>query len=122
MCFEYDETPEFTTMRVSKARKQHRCSVCRRAIVPGEVYGYYSGKFDGEFSTDHVCRRCEYDIVRIVEHELAEGCRWSEAWPAFCDVAEYLENSGLGRTPFDAVPATFKVGDRPKQPQTSKAD
>ena len=116
MCFEYDDYPEFSSSRVVKARKQHRCYVCGGIILVGEIHQTHTQKYDGVVSTSRVCRRCEYDIVRIVENELAEGCKWHEAWPSLGDVSEHLELSGLGRTPFDRVPESFKVGDQPKKP------
>jgi len=117
MCFDYDGYPEFAQDRVSTARKPHKCAACRGRIEAGEQYHYYTGKYDGHFFSDKVCRRCEYDTFRVVEHELAEGCSWSEAWPAYSELVEYLDESGMGQTRREDVPASFQIGDQPKIPQ-----
>jgi ribosomal protein L40E len=116
MCFDNDGYPELTNDRVCKARKPHKCSECRGVIAKGEHYHRHSGKFDGGFFDDKVCRRCDYDRVRVVEHELAEGCHWNEAWPPSGGLVEHLEESGLGQTRNEDVPEPFKVGDLPKRP------
>jgi hypothetical protein len=116
MCFDYDVSPEFMTDRVVTARKDHGCGECRATIAAGEAYRYYSGKFDGHFHIHKVCRRCSYDIVRVVEDELAEGCRWDESWPPLGGLVEHLHESGLGQTRPEDVPATFRVGDLPREP------
>jgi hypothetical protein len=117
MCFYADDgSPEFTNDRVVTARKQHRCSECHAIILKGEDYYYHSGKFDGSFYVEKVCRRCAYDRVRVVEDELAEGCDWNEAWPPFGGLVEHLQESKMGQTRHEDVPVSFKVGDPPKRP------
>ena len=44
-----------------RARKEHRCGICGKAIRPGEKYHYQSGKYEGEFYTTKAHRRC-HDI------------------------------------------------------------
>lgn len=39
-------------------RKEHRCSECRRPIVPGEKYHYEFGKLEGEPVTYRTCSHC----------------------------------------------------------------
>src|SRR5690606_14401876 len=95
----------------------HKCTICRHAINPGERYDFHSWMFDGRFYEDKVCRRCCYDIVRIVEHELAEGCQWYESWPPYDEVLNYLNEHDMGQTRPEDVPATFNVGDLPKMPE-----
>lgn len=116
MCFEYDGYSELCSNRVVVARKSHRCGECNATINSGEEYHHHSGKFDGNFYAEKVCRRCDYDRVRVVEHELAEGCRWGEAWPPLGGLVDYLRDSGIGQTAPDDVPATFRVGDLPREP------
>jgi hypothetical protein len=116
VCFYSDDYPEFSNVRRVKARKPHRCVSCRETIPAGEEYEHHAGKYDGFFYSDKLCRRCCYDRNRIVEHELAEGCWWDESWPSFDEMAEYLTESGMGRTPPEDVPAGFNVGDMPKRP------
>lgn len=116
MCFEYDGHIEFQDHRVVTARKEHKCGECRMIIAKGEKYAYTSGLYDGGFSVDKVCRRCEYDRNRVVEHELAEGCDWSDAWPPFGQLNQALWDSDLGQTKPEDVPASFQIGDMPRQP------
>ena len=116
MCFEYDGYNEFQSDSVVTARKAHRCYECRATIEPGDKYHYHTGKFDGRFFAFKVCRRCDYDRVRVVEHELAEGCRWDEAWCPIGGLSEYLSESGMGRTRPEDVPVSFQVGDLPAYP------
>jgi hypothetical protein len=116
MCFYYDDYPEFSRQEVVKARKSHKCDACRGTIEPGEQYERTSGKFEGYVSTSKMCRRCCYDRYRVVEHELAEGCRWDEAWPADSELVGYLEESEIGQTRPEDVPASFKIGDMPPLP------
>ena len=117
MCFYYDEEAQFSRSNVVKARKPHRCSACRREIAAGEQYERHSGLFDGSFFVEKVCRRCCYDTFRVVEHELAEGCFWSEAWPAVSDLVDYLMESDMSQTDPEKVPAAFKIGDQPPIPK-----
>ena len=116
MCFHYDGYTEFSEDRVVTARKPHKCTECGAVIEAGDKYRYYSGKFDGIFYVEKICRRCEYDRFRVVEQELAEGCGWSSAWPPFGELVEYLGDSGMGQTAPEDVPVSFRVGDEPKHP------
>jgi hypothetical protein len=115
MCFDNDGYVEFAEDRVVKARKPHKCTECGGAIGVAEQYHHYSGKFDGHFFVEKICRRCEFDRLRVVEHELAEGCHWDEAWPPFGGLVDYLHESELGQTRTEDVPTTFRVGDMPKE-------
>jgi hypothetical protein len=115
MCFDYDVSPEFWSTHAAKARKPHRCEACGDSIQAGDTYQRQAGKCDGYFHSFAVCRRCCYDVVRVVEHELAEGCFWQEAWPSIDDLLTYLHQSEMGQTPRDAVPESFSVGDMPRQ-------
>ena len=101
MCFYYDEYPEFAESRIVVARKPHRCAACRGEVAKGETCQVHTGKYDGAFYRDYLCRRCCYDTIRVVEHELVP----------------YLIDSDMGQTDPAAVPAEFKVGDMPKQPE-----
>lgn len=52
-------TGEFVTTRIMRrARKTHRCGECRHPIVPGEVYEYYKGIWDGQASDMKTCICC----------------------------------------------------------------
>ena len=41
-----------------RAKKEHRCSECYRAIEPGDAYEHVRGKLDGMFDTFKTCPRC----------------------------------------------------------------
>lgn len=116
MCFEYDGHLGFFHDRVVVARKPHRCSECHTTIAARERYHYHTGQYDGDFFAEKVCRRCDFDRVRVVEHELAEGCEWHEAWPHLGELVSHLRDSGMGQTLPEDVPDTFQVGDEPKRP------
>ena len=55
---DYDGTPEFSHISTPKARKDHKCLECRRAIRRGSQYERTSGKFDGNIYSDAVCLEC----------------------------------------------------------------
>ena len=116
MCFSYDSDNEFESARVARARKPAKCASCRSAINPGDQYHAHSGKCDGNFFYIKTCRRCQYDILRVAQHELDEGCHWSEAWPPIDELEDYLHDSGLGQTPTEDVPADYQIGQLPVKP------
>lgn len=41
-----------------KARKQHKCSCCRRKIEPGETYIVHFSIFDGSATSEKCCAEC----------------------------------------------------------------
>lgn len=43
---------------VRRARKAHRCEECRGSIVPGELYTYVSGVWDGCPDSWRMCSAC----------------------------------------------------------------
>lgn len=53
------EAPACYTERIRTARKDHRCSECRRRIRAGEKYKYVSGIWDGYPSSYKTCSRCQ---------------------------------------------------------------
>lgn len=57
-CYCDYEQPEFYHHETRKARKQHRCSECARAIQPGESYEHVRGKWGGDVATHKTCPRC----------------------------------------------------------------
>lgn len=60
MCAIDDAEPaEILQEEIRKARKEHRCSECRRAIAIGEEYLYEFTKFDGETHTYKTCAHCQ---------------------------------------------------------------
>ncbi len=60
MCMIDDAEPcEFYRETRPKARKTHRCSSCRRDILPGETYRLQVGKWDGSMDACKECAHCE---------------------------------------------------------------
>jgi hypothetical protein len=52
------ERSDFGTNRMVRAKKEHRCTECGRAIAAGEEYEYASGKIDGYFLVHKTCQHC----------------------------------------------------------------
>ena len=112
MCFDYDDIAECSQSSKRKSRKDHRCDCCNAITIHrGDIYEYRSGIFDGGPFSEKICRRCLYDISRIVDDELTNDCSWHTSWPALDDVHDYLIDSKLGMTDLDAVPADFDYSD-----------
>lgn len=55
---DYDGGNEFYSERTVKARKQHQCCECGRAIAIGEQYEHVSGKTEGDIWTARTCAEC----------------------------------------------------------------
>lgn len=53
-----DCLPSVVTETKPKARKVHKCTECRRDIVPGEIYEKVHGCWEGEFETYKTCPDC----------------------------------------------------------------
>lgn len=72
MSYVYCEVPR-------KARKPHQCRECRGAIVPGEVYSYVSGVWDGRGDSWAMCSTCSE--VKDAWYEFARAERLTpEDW------------------------------------------
>ena len=76
-----DGYPEIQEVRWPRAKKEHRCGECNRAIAKGENYQRCSGKFDGEFYDEKTCAQC-------AEIRSALSC---EAWPVFGEMWNEIE-------------------------------
>lgn len=107
MCFYHDEYADVSTDKLKVARKEHKCGDCGGVIRRGEKYRHTTFLFEGEWSTSKECRRCAFDRLRIIQHELAEGCHRSEAEPALESVGDAIIDYGWKRTPVNRVPADF---------------
>jgi hypothetical protein len=84
------------TQRQRKARKEHRCDLCRGAIPSGSTYFYASWIYDHRPDWEHVCAVCAADIeafskahegffmadsfLHYLDECIAEGDEESEAW------------------------------------------
>lgn len=49
---------DFYNQKYVRARKHHKCEFCEKEIVPGEIYSYESGKYDGDFFVRKLCLTC----------------------------------------------------------------
>lgn len=54
-----DDQPAFYTRKWRTARKFHECCECRRTIVKGTQYEYFSGRWDGDFNVYRTCVACQ---------------------------------------------------------------
>lgn len=79
-----------------RARKPHNCCECGGRIEPGEMYRRIKSLFDGSFTTEIVCDRCEAVRTRIHEVELARGCREHESWCPVGLLRDAIHNDGEG--------------------------
>jgi len=52
------EQAEIYTQKTTKARKIHKCTECKREILPGEKYELFKGKWEGDFQTYKTCKDC----------------------------------------------------------------
>jgi hypothetical protein len=59
--------------RIRRARKEHRCCACKRAIEPGSMYCNEVYVWDGTLETNKRCGACQ----KTYEH-LSDLCRQSE--------------------------------------------
>lgn len=55
---DFDGPIEMFECNEVKARKDHKCTECRRVIPKGSLYERTSGLFDGDFFTEHTCMDC----------------------------------------------------------------
>jgi hypothetical protein len=88
---DYDGLPSFHSEAFRTARKVHRCCECGADILPGSVYQYVSGSWDGDFLTFKSCEPCA--DLRDALSEV--GC------PSYGDLYEfyrvYLDETGKVR-------------------------
>lgn len=69
-----------------KARKEHKCCECGIKIMPGTVYRYSSGVWDGQGRSFKQCLNCG-DIMEAA----ASTSRWDGPEPpVFCDLREWF--------------------------------
>jgi hypothetical protein len=91
MCRIYDAEPcEFTSQRIVKARKPHKCTECVRAIEPGEHYENTAYRFEGGFFVNKTCQHCLVARQWLL-HE-CHGFVWSEVEE---DLREHWHDEGI---------------------------
>ena len=102
-----DYCDDFWTLsgvRVSKARKVHKCNECRREIAPGEQYRRTSALIEGQWDTFRACSHCMVAVawlikvcrgyvVEEVREELEEHAQeYPAVAEALTDFAQRMEN------------------------------
>ena len=82
-----DDPPSCFSAATRRARKEHRCCKCRRAIKPGERYEHASGVWDGSPDSFKTCSRC---VKLRAAHWAAESKTGGECAPAFGDLLQQI--------------------------------
>lgn len=49
---------DFVSAEWVKARKEHHCEECSKAILPGSTYQRHAQVYEGEFAALKFCRKC----------------------------------------------------------------
>ena len=84
MCYGDDDAGTDLEYVWRKARKEHRCYSCRRAILPGHRYHRSAQVYDGKVDGFAHCPRC-WAIVEALFKAGAETVQWDLAcgtpWP-----------------------------------------
>ncbi|MHB1153543.1 MAG: hypothetical protein ACYCWE_21030 [Eubacteriales bacterium] len=93
---------EFYSQSIPKARKEHKCEMCRLTIEKGERYSYLAGKFEGEFFERKLHIKCgdilqealkamredEFDYYMITDWWTDNKCSICKYRYPECDVNE----------------------------------
>ncbi len=75
---DYDESNEFYTAIMRKARRPHQCRECHQTIQPGEKYEYVSGKSGGDVWMAKTCAICLAIRDALVCGTWVHGQLWEE--------------------------------------------
>lgn len=102
MCWDNDGDWTHLASGTRVASKTHRCvEGCR--VEPGERYHYWTGLWDGDFTTTKACVGC----VKAAR-ALGDACRLYEKWSDDPPIGElrdaYQEHLEHGELPRDVVP------------------
>lgn len=102
-CYCDYDPPEFHESKRQKARKQHKCCECGGIVVPGEVYDYAVGKWEGDLLTFKTCERCT-DLYMWVKNNVPCVCYVYEDLNEQMDIAVY---EAWNRAPKETVGLRF---------------
>ena len=61
------DAPDAFRVTLRKARKQHHCCECPAPIVPGEIYEYASGVWEGRGQSFKTCTPCAEVREQLVQ-------------------------------------------------------
>lgn len=78
-----DNPAEFSSTKILRARKEHRCCECRAAIPRGDRYERTAGKWDGDLYVFKTCLAC----VDVRTSLCCDGWSYTSLWE---DAAEAL--------------------------------
>jgi len=59
---------DFYNSRKVKARKEHKCELCRKPINKGEVYSYNVGLWEGDFFTQKRHIKCDDKLDKYLSY------------------------------------------------------
>ena len=82
-----DVGPTFYSEEMRTARKQHKCTECRRTIEPGEEYESVSGLWEGGWSKYKTCRDC----LSLRNVFFTRGWEFRGLWALFQDNFCYID-------------------------------
>lgn len=69
-----------------RARKQHQCDECFRAIDPGEPYQYWTVAYEGSVDTQRMCQHC-WNTIELGSSFTGCPKRWY--WEQVHDLNDY---------------------------------
>jgi len=97
MCSCNSSGPDFYSETVVTAAKPFSCEECSRHVLSGEVYIRASGKWDGEFDSFKLCRRCVAMMTSAIRIGSKYDLCFEMARVASCldEVIEYGEDQFL---------------------------
>ncbi len=90
MCFVYDDHVDVYREEIRKARKQHTCEGCGKAIPAETLYVYGSGVFDKRGFSSKICGVCRVHQKRIEAIENDHGCYRNSAWCPLEELGQWL--------------------------------
>lgn len=69
---------DFYTQKMRKARKPHKCNLCKETIEPGQEYSHESGKFNGSIFENCLCKNCKdmQGAFFSINNDLDDGYTW----------------------------------------------
>ena len=87
-CDDFGDTASVYNERYPRARRQHICCECNSAIEPGERYHYFSGCWDGSWSTFETCLVCEAIRAEVCPNGYEFGMLRQTIW--YCHDIDYI--------------------------------
>jgi len=76
MDVECEQGPDFCTIKIVTARKEHTCGECHEIIPAGAQYEYVAGCWEGRFDTHKTCIPCK----RFRDEHFCDGFYYGMVW------------------------------------------